>query len=205
METAIARRAGAYEWDQWHNRLENRRGSISDWERRVAYDLICPSPGERAVDLGCGTGDWTRVLANWGLETTGYDYSRIALDFARQVDTGGRVTYRDWDIDAEGAPAALSPGSVDIVTCRLSIEFLNRERLLTDVQRWLKPGRGRFYALIRVAPEGWTEGPDKFRRGLTRRQIQHLGTYWSVREEFDEYETFQDGYGRLGLLLRAPV
>ena len=41
------------------------------------------APG-RAIDLGCGTGANVRYLARHGFETTGVDFSTVALQVARR-------------------------------------------------------------------------------------------------------------------------
>lgn len=52
------------------------------WKRRVA-NLAQVRPGDRALDLCCGTGDITFALARRGAETTGLDFSGEMLSIAR--------------------------------------------------------------------------------------------------------------------------
>lgn len=47
-------------------------------------DLLNPQPGERILDLGCGTGHLTHAIAERGAEVTGLDASPDMLGQARQ-------------------------------------------------------------------------------------------------------------------------
>jgi trans-aconitate 2-methyltransferase len=70
--------------------------------------LIRPTPGMRAVDLGCGTGRLTRALHEQlhARETTGIDRSARMLDQTREASTPG-LTFEEGKIedfpDARGA------------------------------------------------------------------------------------------------------
>ena len=52
------------------------------WKRRVA-ELAAVAPGDRALDLCCGTGDIAFALARRGAETTGLDFSEQMLEVAK--------------------------------------------------------------------------------------------------------------------------
>src|SRR2546425_12017349 len=52
------------------------------WKRRLIR-LARPQPGERALDLCCGTGDVAFALARAGADTTGLDFSEPMLTVAR--------------------------------------------------------------------------------------------------------------------------
>ncbi|MCX5063728.1 class I SAM-dependent methyltransferase [Streptomyces sp. NBC_00201] len=181
-------RLAAADWDQWfttgHPQL------VSDKETMHFHRLVRPRPGMRAVDLGCGSGQWTRQLAAWGVSVRGYDFSAEALRQATAAGLRGGLSYDRWDINAEAIPPELKPGCLDLITCRYALPYLDFGRLLTDVGRWLKP-TGTFYALVRVlpAPPGtdgkFTDeaGPDSaveaFRRGLTAPQLATIGSGWA--------------------------
>lgn len=52
-------------------------------EARAVLGLADPQPGERALDVGCGTGIYTRRLAERGAAVTGLDSDREMLAAAR--------------------------------------------------------------------------------------------------------------------------
>src|SRR5204863_5373882 len=60
------------------------------WKRQLVR-WADPKPGERALDLCCGTGDATFALAAKGAETTGLDFSEPMLQIARKR-AGGRAS-----------------------------------------------------------------------------------------------------------------
>jgi demethylmenaquinone methyltransferase/2-methoxy-6-polyprenyl-1,4-benzoquinol methylase len=53
------------------------------WKRRLVR-LAAPRPGERALDLCCGTGDIAFALARCGAEVVGLDFSEAMLAVARE-------------------------------------------------------------------------------------------------------------------------
>ncbi|MBK3564469.1 bifunctional 2-polyprenyl-6-hydroxyphenol methylase/3-demethylubiquinol 3-O-methyltransferase UbiG [Streptomyces sp. MBT62] len=147
-----------------------------------------------AVDLACGTGQWTRQLASLDMTVTGYDYSDEAL---RQTEVAGPregLSYALWDIVADPIPRHLVPMAFDLITCRDGLPYLEPGRLLTDVGRWLKPD-GIFYALVRVGQahacsnptgcqgrDGETADESLFRREISEAHLGHIGAGWTRRE-----------------------
>ncbi|MBB5108958.1 class I SAM-dependent methyltransferase [Streptomyces spectabilis] len=140
--------------------------------------LMAPSPrGLRVADFGCGTGKWTRQLAQWGAaRVTGYDYSPEALSQAR-LQEHRAVTYEPYDVNGDSIPTSLSPGSLDLATCRFSLAYFDVARFLTDVARWLTPD-GALYILTPVADEqpgaARTVDEDPYRRALPQTQLDSL-------------------------------
>ncbi|MFJ4633970.1 methyltransferase domain-containing protein [Streptomyces sp. NPDC088847] len=72
-----------------------------------------------------------------------------ALRRAQAAAPRSNLSYARWDSVADPITRRLAPGSLDVVTCRYGLPFLEPGRLLTDVGRWLKPD-GVFYALVHV-------------------------------------------------------
>src|SRR5438477_9510902 len=62
------------------------------WKRRLVR-LAAPQPGERALDICCGTGDITLALAHRGAEVVGLDFSEPMLAVAKsKVNSEFRVS-----------------------------------------------------------------------------------------------------------------
>jgi ubiquinone/menaquinone biosynthesis C-methylase UbiE len=59
-----------------------------DAMREAALDLIGLRPGERVLELGCGTGGLTRKLLARGAEVTAVDWSEPMLRVARKAAPG---------------------------------------------------------------------------------------------------------------------
>ncbi|MFE5771388.1 class I SAM-dependent methyltransferase [Streptomyces sp. NPDC056485] len=130
----------AADWNDWYAQSRNGR-VVSNAEIDQFYQRVRPAARMTAADIGCGLGAWTRQIARFGVRTAGYDYSSEALVRARRsTPFSGRVGFAYWDLNADGAPLTIPPGSLDIASFRLSLEFLDRHRVMTDVKRWLRPG-----------------------------------------------------------------
>ena len=76
----------AAEYDGWY---DTPRGHwIGDREYQLLLRQLAPRPGGRLLDVGCGTGWFTRRLAlQAGLDVTGIDIDARSLEFARNHDT----------------------------------------------------------------------------------------------------------------------
>ena len=80
----------AADYDAWYDTPRGR------WIGETEFNLICrlldPQPGEHLLDVGCGTGWFTRQMAELpGLEVTGIDPNGEWLRYARERDR--RSTY----------------------------------------------------------------------------------------------------------------
>lgn len=105
--------------------------------------MVAPRPGERCVDLGCGTGAFTRRLRRFSLDLTGIDISSRSIERAKSLADGER--YAVGDVRDTGLPAA----SFDIVTFSGVLHHLTtseeRGLALHEAARLLRPG-GRLFS-----------------------------------------------------------
>ena len=70
--------------DRWDSSLYDDRHSFV-WKKSAdLIDLLAPQPGERILDLGCGTGHLTAQIAARGAEVIGIDSSVSMVAQARQ-------------------------------------------------------------------------------------------------------------------------
>ena len=98
-------------------------------------------PGMSCVDLGCGTGAFTRRLCALNLELTGVDISARSIDRARAIGGGPRY------VVGNVCDCPLPSASADFVTMSGVLHHLTtaaeRVQSLREAFRLLKPG-GRF-------------------------------------------------------------
>jgi SAM-dependent methyltransferase len=105
---------------------------------------VGPRPGEKAIDLGCGTGAFTRRLARaHGLDVTGMDISPRCV--ARAAQQGGGERYLVGDITRTGLPDACYDLIVYSGVLHHCDERATRVSILAEGLRILKPG-GRLFS-----------------------------------------------------------
>lgn len=113
---------------------------FADERSQPFYDLmglVEPRPGMRVVDLGCGTGELTRVLHEHlsALSTLGIDTSGSMLARASR-HAGGGLGFRQADI-ATWRPE----GQLDLVFSNAALHWVDdHHRLLPQVAGWMAPG-----------------------------------------------------------------
>lgn len=121
----------------------------------VAADLVdaaMPRPGERVLDVACGTGAVTRLVAKRvGPEGTvaGLDPNPGMLEVAREVSRGASppaASIRWHQAPAEEIP--LPDESFDLALCGMGLQFFSdRTAGLREIRRVLVPG-GRLVAKV---------------------------------------------------------
>jgi len=121
-------------------------GLHRNWKRRVA-ELARVSPGDRALDLCCGTGDIAFALAHRGAETTGLDFSRQMLRVAENRCRKSAVSSQDKNrrqpqfIQGDAQQLPFAENTFDIVTVGYGLR--NRaswQRGLEEMHRVARPG-----------------------------------------------------------------
>lgn len=131
-------------WDQAYSRGEHRQ----HWEpQRVPRELIealrtgLVSEGQRALDIGCGSGVEAVFLAVEGVTVVGVDSSPVALEIARLRAERAGVTV-DWRCGfVERLP--LADNSIDFALDRGCFHALDRRRrrlYAKQLSRALCPG-----------------------------------------------------------------
>jgi SAM-dependent methyltransferase len=80
----------ASDYDAWYQSPRGRW--IGDNEYRLLQQLLGADPGESLIDVGCGTGYFTRRFAQQDLHITGLDLDAGMVDFARS-HAAGRENY----------------------------------------------------------------------------------------------------------------
>ncbi|MFJ6378617.1 class I SAM-dependent methyltransferase [Kitasatospora sp. NPDC092039] len=145
--------------DRWNDHYQQGKGFRPVTEEEVALltERLGPGAGRRALDLGCGTGEYAAALRGLGFTTTGVDFSQIAVATAqdRHRDYDG-LDFRPMDTD-RGGLSLLPTGRFDLVTCRLFLPFVDLVPTVACARRLLVPG-GRLLVTTPLAerqPAGW--------------------------------------------------
>ncbi|MFF7245934.1 class I SAM-dependent methyltransferase [Embleya sp. NPDC008237] len=118
-------------------------GPSDDMFTRAEHDFLLARvhPGDRVLDMGCGTGRFTVPLAEHGAHVSGLDISRSMLDVAERklAARGLHADLREGDM----ASIPFPDDSFDTVTSMLAlmhIPIADRPTVFAEVRRVLRPG-----------------------------------------------------------------
>ena len=121
-------------------------GLDQSWRRETAAAVV--RPGDRVLDVCCGTGDLALAAAEAGGHVTGLDFSAPMLERARRKSTG-----IDW-VEGDALALPCIDGSFDAVTIGFGLRNLtNVEQGLAELRRVLGPD-GRLAILEITRPRG---------------------------------------------------
>lgn len=114
-------------------------GDVSIGRYREILDRI--EPGDKVLDIACGTGFGARLMVDHGAEVVGVDIDLGTIELARQRH-GDVAEFRHGN--AERIP--LDDDTVDVVVSMATIEHVPDDvAFVREIQRVLRPG-GRFIA-----------------------------------------------------------
>lgn len=126
------------QYDAWY---ETPLGEAAHgFEKDLIFSLANVKKGEKALDAGCGTGNYSIELSKKGAVTTGFDSSpdMLALAIAKARKEGLAINF----IQADALEiSALPDGYFDLVVSTGMLCFIKeREKALAELRRVLKPG-----------------------------------------------------------------
>ena len=199
--SGAAASGGAWDPGQYHK--------FSDHRRRPALELLARTPPADpglAVDLGCGTGEITRLIAErWpGAAVQGVDRSPDMLARARAGDAAGTVSGNGGKGEAaevewiEADITAWSPGSPPgLLYANASLQWVDgHEELFPRLFRSLAPGgvlavqmplsrEARSHRLMHEVlagggPDGAPLGTESLRREIARRWVLDPAEYFDL-------------------------
>lgn len=110
----------------------------------AVLDLLDPQPGERVLDLGCGSGELTAQIAARGARVTGVDSSAAMV--ARACER-----FPDLDVRLADGEQLHVEGTFDAVFSNAALHWMTRpDEVLAGVRAVLRDG-GRFAAEMGAA------------------------------------------------------
>jgi ubiquinone/menaquinone biosynthesis C-methylase UbiE len=154
-------------------------------EKEAVFALVEAKAGALALDLSCGTGNYSLALVRRGLRVVGADLSEpmLRLAQARATREGIKLAL----VRADGTALPFRAGAFDLVTAVLGLEFTgNPGKVIAEACRVLKPGATLVAAILNRAGL-WT-----LWRRLKRRFVHSVwdgaaflspGELWRLLEE----------------------
>ena len=154
--------------EDWIRQVEDgatshREGMLDEW----MLDAVGDVTGRKVIDLGCGEGRFSRMLAERGALVTGVDLCRPFIEYAKTHRVAGE-SYLIGDIeDLHDVASAVYDLAVSYVTL---VDVPNMQSAVGEAFRVLRPG-GRFVVCnlhpMASASPGWiTQEGRKLHRQL---------------------------------------
>src|SRR5271170_4254672 len=160
--------APSWKWEEseltqhatWNANLYDDKHSFV-WKMAAGVlELLAPKPGEKILDVGCGTGHLTAQIAEAGVEVLGVDRSTEMISQAKEKYPALRFEVMD-------ATQIVAPEPFDAVFSNATLHWIKEpERVITGIAKALRPG-GRFVAefggkantqeLLNAVERAWTK------------------------------------------------
>lgn len=124
-------------WATFQDKLDRQLEPLGE----TAMDALAPQPGERIIDIGCGSGQTTLALAarvGDGGRVEGVDISVPMLEVARQrAAAHPNIDFREADAQTHAFPAGMADG----VFSRFGVMFFgDPTAAFTNIHKALRPG-----------------------------------------------------------------
>jgi SAM-dependent methyltransferase len=164
------------EFDQFSGVFEQVKelAIVKFWERPSVLGGLGDGTGLRVLDLGCGTGYYSRLIRERGAaEVVGVDISAEMIDQAVQREQASPLGITYHVMDAKDVPVL---GAFDIINVVYTFCYAPDEdglrRMMESARRNLKPG-GRLFAI--TANADFVDGTDLRKYGCGVKNIRVVG------------------------------
>lgn len=198
---------------QWDSSLYDDKHSFVTRYGEGVLELLAPQPGERILDVGCGTGHLTQLIAGAGAQVTGMDNSAEMVATARAAHPELRFVVAD-------AADFFFDEPFDAVFSNAALHWVHRaEEAVVCMSRALKPGgrfvvefggKGNVEQIYRALEEAIWEAASV--RVSAANYFPSIGEYGSLLERhgiqvatamlFDRFTRLEDGDEGIGNWIR---
>jgi 2-polyprenyl-3-methyl-5-hydroxy-6-metoxy-1,4-benzoquinol methylase len=161
---------------EWNIPRCERRGEDTVFPIEYAFHLLGDVRGKTVVDLGCGDGLNTIILASLGATVLSVDISVKSLELTRKRAIANGVAGRVALLHSDAAAIPIDAGTADAVFGAAILHHVDPIRAARQIRRVLKPGGVAVFQETIVRPSSLAAmkngefGPDE--RALTLAEIQ---------------------------------
>jgi len=178
-------------------RVWSRR--VSSWDHHTPSGLekvtaavlaaAAPRPGDKVVDLGCGTGQLSLPLAERGARVLAVDISEEMIGRLH-----GKARERRLDrVEGVAMPIedlSLPAGSVDLVVTSYALHHLrdaDKSRVVAAVYRWLRPGGTLLVADMMFGRGGTSQDRAIIKSKVRALASKGIGGWWRIAKNACRY------------------
>jgi malonyl-CoA O-methyltransferase len=167
----------------WAATYDEDRNRTRDLDEEVTAASLGGQHYAAIVELGCGTGKNTALLAQVGAQVTALDFSAGMLARARAKVDAPNVTFVEADLTQ---PWPIESGAADLVVCNLVLEHIaDLPFIFAQAARALLPGGRCFVCELHPFRQyGGTQAT--FQRGeeaiLIDAYVHHIGDFLAAAE-----------------------
>lgn len=170
-------------WDslaeQWIHDSEAGHDIHRDFLNTPAFIKFLPKgiKGKKAIDIACGEGSNTRLLAKLGCKVTGVDFCEKFIDFAQEKEKKTNLGIKYYLANVENLP--FKDNFYDFATSFMAmIDVSNPKKVLKEVYRILKP-KGFFQFSI-IHPCFTPPHAKHIRKGKRKTIAREVGKYYQT-------------------------
>lgn len=198
--------AGGYE--HWYQTQPGRR---HDQFQKALVREVLPAalPGATLLDVGCGTGHWSRFFASLGYDVVGIDICAEMIAQAKSTKADGEEPRCRYVLaSAESIP--FDDGSFDVIAAVTTLEFVtDPQAVLDEMVRCLRPGGT---IVIGTLDRTASFNRNRLARGKQPYASAHLFSMQELGELLERYgrvemrtSTEEDASGADGALIVATL
>jgi ubiquinone/menaquinone biosynthesis C-methylase UbiE len=181
----------ADKYDSWYESAEGKMYDRLE-KKAISRYLQSNAKGKKLLEVGCGTGHWSRFFSECGFEVTGVDISERMIDIARTKS----IPNISFQI-ANGHSLPFEDSSFDVTAAITTLEFVyDIDAVLQEMVRCTRKPAGRL--LIGVLNS---------RASLNRRRKKDAESLWVTARFFSPEQLRQllEPYGQVSVAVSGFV
>ncbi len=143
-----------------------------------------------ALDVGCGSGDLVLKLSKLGLDTTGIDFSDVALEKTKSLIEDNKIQAKLIKIDLNNSKFSISLAErFDIIFCKLVYAFISDKEMFFENIKNLLSENGSFILITPVLYKGIEY--DKRLKGIS---VDYEETLFLLKKHFKSTKVFTENF-----------